>query len=134
MKTLNATLLAALIGIPAVSFADGGAEPYVNIHSAATASDVRAQAVAARVSFNSNDATSGLVVINDSVAKTREQVRAEIAEARRLGVLTMGEQSVVPTIDQQLAISEAGLRAINSAPVAANATLAALIASPNSAQ
>jgi Domain of unknown function (DUF4148) len=132
MKTLNATLLAALIAIPAVSFADGGAEPFVNIHSIANASEVRAQAIGVR--YGNNEATGGLIVINDAAPKTRAQVHAEILEARRLGVLQMGEQNVIETPEQQALITSAGLRALNGAPVAMSAAVTALIASPNSAQ
>jgi hypothetical protein len=134
MKTLNATLLAALIAIPAVSFADGGNEPFVNIHSQATASDVRAQLVGARGSYGNNEATAGLIALDDAAPKTREQVRAEIFEARRLGVLQMGEQTVIPTPEQQALITTAGLRALNGTPVAASAAVAALIASPSVSQ
>ncbi|MGL4232409.1 MAG: DUF4148 domain-containing protein [Casimicrobium sp.] len=134
MKTLNATLLAALIAIPAVSFADGGNEPFVNIHSQATASDVRNQAFGARTSFGATEANSGLIAINDATPKTRAQVLAELAEARRLGLTQGGDQIVVPTIEQQIAVSEAGLRAVASAPAPVNAAVAALIASPSVAQ
>jgi Domain of unknown function (DUF4148) len=132
MKTLNATLLAALIAIPAVSFADGGNEPFVNIHSQATASEVRSQAIGVR--YGNNEATGGLIVINDAAPKTRDQVRAEILEARRLGVLQMGEQNVIETPEQQALIASAGLRALNGTRVATSAAVAALIASPNSAK
>jgi hypothetical protein len=134
MKTFNATLLAALIAIPAVSFADGGNEPFVNIHSQATANDVRNQAAASRSSFASTEANSGLIAINAVAQKTRTQVVAELAEARRLGLTQGGEQIVVPTIEQQIAVSEAGLRAIAGTPAPANAALAAVIASPSVAQ
>jgi hypothetical protein len=133
MKTLNATLIAALFAIPAVSFADGGNEPFVNIHGQATMSDVRA-ALGARGSFNATDANSGLIFINDAAPKTRAQVRAEFVEARRLGLTQGGDQSVVPTIEQQIAITEAGLRAIAVTSAPANAALAAVIASPSVAQ
>jgi Domain of unknown function (DUF4148) len=133
MKTLNATLLAALFAIPAVSFADGGNEPFVNIHSQATASDVRA-AFGARGGFNASEANSGLIAINDAAPKTRAQVSAEFVEARRLGLTQGGEQIVVPTIEQQIAISEAGLRAVAGTPAPVNAAVAAVIASPSVAQ
>jgi fatty acid-binding protein DegV len=134
MKTLNATLLAALIAIPAVSFADGGNEPFVNIHSQASAVDVRAQAVATRGGYGNNEATAGLIALNDAAPKTREQVRAEILEASRLGVLRMGEQTVLPTAEQQTLITLAGLRALNGTPMAGDPAVVALIASPNSAK
>ena len=132
MKTLNATLLAALIAIPAVSFADGGAEPFVNIHSAATASEVRAQLAGARLGVNDVDA--GLIVANDSAPKTRAQVQAELAEAKRIGAIQRGDVTLIETPEQTAQIVAAGIRALNADRVASNAAVAALIASPNVAQ
>lgn len=132
MKTLNATLLAALIAIPAVSFADGGAEPFVNIHSAATASEVRAQLAGARLGVNDIDA--GLIVANDSAPKTRAQVQAELAEAKRIGAIQRGDVTFVETPEQTAQIVAAGIRALNADRVASNASVAALISSPNVAQ
>jgi hypothetical protein len=134
MKTLNATLLAALIAIsasPAVSFADGGAEPFVNIHSAATSSEVRAQLAGARLGVN--DINAGLI-INDSAPKTRAQVAAEYAEAKRIGAVQRGDVTLVETPEQLAQIAAAGLRALNADRVASNAAVAAVIASPNVAQ
>ncbi len=135
MKNLNATLLAALIAIsasPAVSFADGGAEPFVNIHSAATTSEVRAQLAGARLGVNDIDA--GLIVANDSAPKTRAQVLAELAEATRIGAVQRGDITLVETAEQRAQIAAAGLRALNADRVASNAAVAALIASPSVAQ
>jgi Domain of unknown function (DUF4148) len=132
MKTFNATLLAALIAIPAVSFADGGAEPFVNIHSAATTSEVRAQLAGAQLGVNDIDA--GLIVANDSSPKTRAQVAAEFAEAKRIGALQHGDVTLVETPEQIAQIAAAGLRALNADRVAGNASIAAVIASPNVAQ
>lgn len=132
MKTLNATLLAALIAIPAVSFADGGAEPFVNIHSAATTSQVRAQLAGARLGVNDIDA--GLIVANDSAPKTRAQVLAELAEAKRIGAVQRGDITFVETPEQTALIVAAGARALNADRVASNASVAALIASPSVAQ
>lgn len=42
---------------------------------------------------------------------TRAQVLAEITEAKRLGLLTHGEASVVPTPQQNEQVRQAGLRA-----------------------
>jgi hypothetical protein len=133
MKTLNATLLAALIAIPTVSFADGGAEPFVNIHSAATSSEVRAQLAGARAGVNEIDA--GLIVANDSAPKTRAQVLAELAEAQRIGAVQRGDVTLVVTPEQNAQIAAAGLRAINADRMASNsAAVAAVIASPSVAQ
>jgi D-serine deaminase-like pyridoxal phosphate-dependent protein len=132
MKTLNATLLAALIAIPAVSFADGGAEPFVNIHSTATASEVRAQLAGTRAGINEIDA--GLIVVNDSAPKTRAQVLAELAEATRLGLVQRGDVTLVETPEQRAQIAAAGVRALNADRVASKASVAALIASPSVAQ
>jgi hypothetical protein len=131
MKTLNATLLAALIAIPAVSFADGGNEPFVNIHSQATASEVRAQLVGARAGVNEIDA--GLIFVNDSAPKTRAQVLAELAEAKRLGVVQRGDVTVVETAEQRAQIAAAGVRALNADRVVGNVAIAAL-RSPDAAQ
>ncbi|TAG72741.1 MAG: DUF4148 domain-containing protein [Burkholderiales bacterium] len=132
MKTLNATLLAALITIPAVSFADGGAEPFVNIHSAATTSEVRAQLAGARLGVNDIDA--GLVVAIDNAPKTRAQVLAELAEAKRIGAVQRGDITFVETPEQTALIVAAGARALNADRMASNASVAALIASPSVAQ
>ncbi len=132
MKTLNATLLAALITIPAVSFADGGAEPFVNIHSAATTSEVRAQLAGARLGVNDIDA--GLVIAIDNAPKTRAQVLAELAEAKRIGAVQRGDVTFVETPEQTAQIVAAGVRALNADRVASNASVAALIASPSVAQ
>jgi hypothetical protein len=132
MKTLNATLLAALITIPAVSFADGGAEPFVNIHSTATTSEVRAQLAGARLGVNDIDA--GLVIAIDNAPKTRAQVLAELAEAKRIGAVQRGDITFVETPEQTAQIVAAGVRALNADRVASNASVAALIASPSVAQ
>jgi hypothetical protein len=132
MKTFNATLLAALIAIPTVSFADGGAEPFVNIHSAATTSEVRAQLAGTRAGVNEIDA--GLIVAVDA-PKTRAQVLAELAEAKRIGAVQRGDVTLVVTPEQKAQIAAAGLRAINADRFASNnAAVAALIASPSVAQ
>jgi Domain of unknown function (DUF4148) len=129
MKTLNATLLAALIAIPTVSFADGGATDHVtqNIHSVANASAVRT------VSYN-NDQTGGLIVVNDAAPKTRAQVLAELAEVKRLGLNLSGDRNVFVSAEQNEQIAAAGVRALNADRVASNASVAALIASPSVAQ
>lgn len=135
MKTRNAALLIAMFAIPAISFADGGATEFLdnNTHVQADRAQVRADAVAAARTFSVNDGNIGQVEIA-AAPKTREQVLAELAEANRLGLVRGGEQSIVPTIEQQIAITQAGLRALNGTPVAANASVAALIASPDAAQ
>jgi hypothetical protein len=132
MKTLNATLLAALIAIPAVSFADGGNEPYVNIHSQATASEVRAQLAGSRLGVNEFDA--GLIVVNDASPKTRAQVVAELAEAKRLGLVQRGDVTLVETAEQRAQIAAAGVRALNADRVAGNVAIAALTGTPDTAQ
>lgn len=132
MKTLNATLLAALIAIPAVSFADGGAEPFVNIHSVANASDVRAQSIGTR--FGNNEATGGLIVADSITPKTRAQVLAELAEAKRIGAVQRGDVTLVETPEQLAQIAAAGVRALIADRVAGSAAVAALISSPSIAQ
>lgn len=131
MKTLNATLLAALIAIPAVSFADGGAEPFVNIHRDATRAEVVAQLVGARAGVNEIDA--GLIVAIDNAPKTRAQVLAELAEAQRIGAVQRGDVTLIETAEQRAQIVAAGLRALNADRVAGNASIA-VIASPSVAQ
>jgi fatty acid-binding protein DegV len=131
---LNATLIAALIAIstsPVVSFADGGNEPFVNIHSQATASEVRAQLAGARAGINEIDA--GLIVVNDSAPKTRAQVLAELAEAKRLGLVQRGDVTLIETTEQRAQIAAAGVRALNADRVAGNVAIAAL-RSPDAAQ
>jgi Domain of unknown function (DUF4148) len=133
MKILNATLLAAMFAVPAVSFADGGNEPFVNIHSTAVASDVRADAIATRqLPFASNDANSGLIAVSDAATKTRAQVLAELFEAKRLGAVQTGDVNVFATPAQAEQITAAGLHAIGAERTAA-ASLSA-IASPSVAQ
>jgi hypothetical protein len=136
MKLFNASLLASLIAVPAIAMADGGATDHVvpADHTQANASEVRAAVIAARANLANNDATGGLISFTYTEPKTRAQVRAELAEARRLGLTQSGEQTVVPTLEQQVAITLAGLRALEGTPVAGNANTAAVIASPDVAQ
>lgn len=47
--------------------------------------------------------------------KSRAQVKAELAEARRLGLVVYGEADVpIATPEQEKLIADAGLRAVNS--------------------
>ncbi len=79
----------------------------------------RAQVVAETVAYLK--ATNGAFVSGEArlpqaaalAQPTRSQVLAEIAEAKRLGLLTHGEATMVPTPLQNEQVRQAGLRAAN---------------------
>ncbi len=114
MKLSTRILLPLALTVAAgASFAEGplqGNEVFA-FTSQASQAEVRGQAIAAQ--------NAGLIVNGEitpvqkveTVGKTRAQVVAETAEARRLGLLTIGEEMQFATPAQAEQIRMAGLQA-----------------------
>jgi hypothetical protein len=116
-KTLfSATLLAAALAATtyaAPTYTSWDAAPNYPIVDQRSRAEVIAETVgylrATKGAFSSGEAR-----VADGVAlaqPTRSQVLAEIAEAKRLGLITHGEATAFPTLQQIEQVRQAGLRA-----------------------
>ena len=114
MKLSTRILLPIAFALTAgASFAEGPIEgnEVFSFTSTASRAEVRAEAVAAR---EANLIAHGEILPvqkTEGVGKTRAQVVAETAEARRLGLLHIGEEMKFATPTQAEQIRLAGLRA-----------------------
>lgn len=118
MTKLNTILtgLVAAVGFSAAAYAQEATlfdtQAYMSTKSRA---EVRAEAMG---TVHSGEVTRFDHVALDGPGKTRAQVRAEVLEARRLGVLQGGEVSQFATPEQLEQTRIAGLRAVSDAPLA----------------
>ena len=114
MKLSTRILLPIALTVAAgASFAEGpiqGNEVFT-FTSQASHAEVRGQAIAARNAGLIANGEITPVQKTDAVGKTRAQVSAETAEARRLGLLTIGEDMKFATAAQAEQIRMAGLQA-----------------------
>ncbi len=113
-----ATLAAAvsstlLLSLPAA--AQEATPDYPQAYSSSlTRAEVRASAILARKAGEIVDGERSAVAPVIGLPNTRAQVVAELQEARRLSLVASGEQTVVASQAQLLAIHNAGLRADSS--------------------
>ena len=114
MKLSTRILLPIALTVAAgASFAEGpiqGNEVFA-FTSQASHADVRGQAIAARNAGLIANGEITPVQKVEAVGKTRAQVSAETAEARRLGLLNIGEEMKFATPAQAEQIRMAGLQA-----------------------
>lgn len=117
------TLIAAVFATTATLAATGAMaqsvpaetmlDPFA-VASTLSRAEVRAELLRHRAAnpLPAGDATPDFALPVAGMAKTRGQVVAELAEARRLGLVADGERSVFPTAAQLQAIEQAGQRAL----------------------
>jgi hypothetical protein len=84
--------------------------------STLTRADVQAQAIAARDAGHFDNMDTQPLVVATGVSKSRAQVVAETAEARRLGLLDVSDSEYpkIATAEQAEQVRQAGLRVLNS--------------------
>jgi hypothetical protein len=113
----NATVVAAAFAglAQASSFVSWDAAPHYPIVDNRSRSEVITETVA-YLKATKGAFASGEARLPDArvlAQPTRAQVLAEIAEAKRLGLITHGEATVFPTAQQSEQVRQAGLRAAN---------------------
>jgi hypothetical protein len=114
-KTLL-TFAVALIGASTATFAIAGdvtPDYPAAYRSSVTRAAVRQAAIEARAAGQIAVGNQDVVIDNLGPGLTRAQVRAETLEAIRLGLISHGEYSPVPTQDQLAQIHMAGLKAVS---------------------
>jgi hypothetical protein len=112
MKLSTRILLPIALTVAAgASFAEGPIQEVFSFTLQASQADVRGEAIAARNAGLIANGEITPVQKTQAVGKTRAQVSAETAEARRLGLLTIGEEMKFATPAQAEQIRMAGLQA-----------------------
>lgn len=111
--TVAIALIGAAFGATAARAGEAMPDYPVSFTTTLTRAEVQAQALRAREAGHTAMGERSYVVASTGPALTRTQVVAELHEAIRLGLISVGEHSVIPTAMQLDSIRQAGLKALS---------------------